>query len=149
MANKLNSIRKSSKAYWSLLKGFPYNKIIPIIPQILHNNTFVTDFEKKAELFNSYFANQCTFINSNSTRPVNVQYLTDKRLSSFDFSEDDIMKVIQKLDLNKAHGQDNVSIRMIKICGKSICKPLQKIFEECLRTGTVSLEWKKGNIKNQ
>ena len=93
-----------------------------------------------------FFANQCTLINSNSTLPVNVQYLTEKRLSSFDFSEDDIMKVIQKLDPNKAHGHDNISIRMIKICGKSICKPLRKIFEECLRTGTFPLEWKRGNV---
>ena len=126
MANKLNSIQKSSKAYWSLLKSFLNNKKIPIIPPILHNNALVTDFKKKAELFNSYFTNQCALINSNSTVPVNVQYLTDKRLSSFDFSEDDITKVIQKLDPNKALGQDNISIRMIKICGKSICIPYAK-----------------------
>ena len=83
----------------------------------------------KAELFSSYFANQCTLINSNSTLPVNIQYLTDKRLFSFDFLEDDIMKVVQKLDPNKAYGQDNISIDMIKICGKSIFIPLRKIFE--------------------
>ena len=79
MANKLNSIQKSSKPYWSLLKNFLNNKKIPIIPPILRNNALVTDFKKKAELFNYYFANQCTLINSNSTLPVNVQYLTDKR----------------------------------------------------------------------
>ena len=56
------------------------------------------------------------------------------------------MKVIQKLDPNKAHGQDNMSIHMIKIWGKSICIPSRKIFEECLRTGTFPLEWKKGNV---
>ena len=146
MANKLNSIQKSSKEYWCLLKSFINNKKMPIIPPILPNNAPVTDFKKKAELFNSYFANQCTLINSNSTLPVNVQYLTDKRLSSFDFSEDDIMKVIQKLDSNKAHGQGNFSIHMIKICGKSIYIPLRKIFEECLRTGTFPLEWKTDNV---
>ena len=43
------------------------------------------------------------------------------------------MKVIQKLHPNKAHGQDNISIRMIKICGKSVCIPLREIFEECLK----------------
>ena len=103
-------------------------KKISIIPPILHNNALATDFKKKAELFNSYFANQCTLINNNSTLPVNIQYLTGKCLSSFYFSEDDIMKVVQKLDPNKAHGQDNISICMIKICGKSICIPLRKIF---------------------
>ena len=56
------------------------------------------------------------------------------------------MKVIQKLDPNKVHGQDNISIRIIKICGKSIFKPLRKTFEECLRTGTFPLEWKRGNV---
>ena len=35
---------------------------------------------------------------------------------------------------------------MIKICGKSICTPLRKIFEEYLRTGTFPLAWKKGNV---
>ena len=109
-------------------------------------NAFVTDFKKKAELFNYYFANQCTLINCNSTLPVNIQYLTDKRLSSFHFSEDDIMKVIQKLDPNKGHGQDNINIRMIKICGKSICIPLRKTLDECLSTGTFPLEWKKDNV---
>ena len=56
------------------------------------------------------------------------------------------MKVIQKLDPNKAHSQDNISVRMMKICGKSICKPLRKISEKCLGTGTVPLEWKRDNV---
>ena len=56
------------------------------------------------------------------------------------------MKVIQKLDPNKAHSQDNISVRMIKICGKSICKPLRTIFEKYLGTGTVPLEWKRDNV---
>ena len=85
-------------------------------------------------------------INSSSTLLANAQYLTDKRLSSFDFSKDDITKIIQKVDLNKTHGQDNISIRIIKICGKSIYKPLRKILEEYLRTDTFPLEWKRGKI---
>ena len=34
---------------------------------------------------------------------------------------------------------------MIKICGKSICKPLQLIFSQCIDTGSFPLEWKKAN----
>ena len=56
------------------------------------------------------------------------------------------MKIVQKLDPNKAHGQHNISICMIKICGKSFCKLLRKIFEECLKTGTFPLEWKRGHV---
>ena len=51
MANKLNNIQKSSKAYWSLLKSFLNNKKIPSIPPILHNNALVTNFFKKSRTF--------------------------------------------------------------------------------------------------
>ena len=35
---------------------------------------------------------------------------------------------------------------MIKICGKSICKPLQLIFSQWIDTGSFPLEWKKANV---
>ena len=35
---------------------------------------------------------------------------------------------------------------MLKICGGSICKPLNIIFKTCLRLGKFPLEWKKANI---
>ena len=35
---------------------------------------------------------------------------------------------------------------MLKICGDSICRPLNIIFRTCLRTGKFPLEWKKANI---
>ena len=35
---------------------------------------------------------------------------------------------------------------MIKICAKSICKPLQLIFSQCSDTGSFPLEWKKANV---
>ena len=70
--------------------------------------------------------------------------MTNKHLCSFDISEDD--KFIQKVEPNKVCGQNNIRFRMMKIRGKLICKPLCKIFEGCLRTGTFLLEWKRGNI---
>ena len=35
-------------------------------------------------------------------------------------------------DPNKAHGCDNVSIKMIKICSQSLTLPLKIIFEDSL-----------------
>ena len=34
----------------------------------------------------------------------------------------------------------------MKICGKTICKPLECIFRECLNTDLFPLEWKKANL---
>ena len=72
--------------------------------------------------------------------------MTDSRLSSVRFSQDDIAKIIQNLDPNKVHGHDNISIRMLKICGSSICKPLEMIFKQCSDTGFFPSEWKEANI---
>ena len=85
-------------------------------------------------------------IKNSSKFPSHLHYLTDNRLSSASFSQDDIAKIIQNLDPNKAHGHDNISIRMLKICGSSIYKPLEMIFKQCIETGVFPSEWKKANI---
>ena len=60
---------------------------------------------------------------------------TDKSLSDITFTEKDIEIIIQNLDSNKAYGHDMISIRIPKICGKSIIKPLLIIYEKCLEKG--------------
>ena len=72
------------------------------------------DFKEKAELFNVSSPKKCSLIKSSSKLPSHLHYLTDNRLSSVSFSQDDIAKIIQNLDPNKAHGHDNSSIRMLK-----------------------------------
>ena len=72
-------------------------------------------------------------------------YLTEKRLTKIRFSEDDIAKIIQNLDPNKAHSHDQISIRMLKICGKTIYKPLESIFRECSKKASLVPSHKKGD----
>ena len=57
ISNKLNESHVFPKAYWSILKIFLNNKKPPIIPPLFYENRFVTDFKKKAELFNSFLLN--------------------------------------------------------------------------------------------
>ena len=71
---------------------------------------------------------------------------TENIISSIDFGLDDIAKIIQKLDPNKAHGHDMISIRMLKICDNSTYKPLQLIFRSCIENGKFPSEWKKANV---
>ena len=146
VASKLANVQRNSKTYWSLLNRFLNNKKIPLIPPLFHENKFVTDYKEKAELFNAFFAKQCSLIKNSSKLPSHLHYLTDNRLSSVSFSQDGIAKIIQNLDPNKAHGSDNVSIRMLKICGSSIYKPLEMIFKQCIETSVFPSEWKKANI---
>ena len=63
-----------------------------------------------------------------------------------EFSTNDILKIIRYLNPNKAHGHNIISIRMLKICDKSICKPLGIISWSCLQNGKFASEWKKANV---
>ena len=106
IVEKLQNTQRSSKAYWSLLKIFLNDKKPPIIPPLYHKNEFVIDIKKTPELFNSFFADQCSLISNSSELPSKFEYITQSRLSSITFSKDDIAKVIQNLDPNKTHGHD-------------------------------------------
>ena len=100
----------------------------------------------KANIFNKLFADQCTPLKNNSSLPVNQIFLTQSRLTSLDFNEDELLKIIRALNINKAHGHDDISIRMIKICGKSLIKPLTFLFKTSVRSSHYSDIWKKSNI---
>ena len=56
ISKKLMVLATSAKTYWSILKTLLNNKKIPCIPPLFHQGKYVTDFKKKAELFNSFFA---------------------------------------------------------------------------------------------
>ena len=125
---------------------FLNNKKTPIIPPLFYENRFVPDFKKKAELFNSIFAKQCTVINNCSSLPSELLLKTDKFLSNITFSSDGILKIIQNLDSEKAHGFDRISIRMLKICGPPVDKPLEIIFKPCLESGIFSTRMEKSKF---
>ena len=110
------------------------------------NAKFVTDIQIKANIFNKFFANQCTPLKNNSSLPANQILLTQSRLTSLDFDEDELLKIIRALNINKAHGHDDISIRMIKICDKSLIKPLTFLFKTSVRSSHYHDIWKKSNI---
>ena len=103
----------------------------------------ITDFKEKAQLFNISFSKQCSIFLINSFLPADVNYITDKRLSTVTFSAKDFGKIIQNFDSNKAREHDNISTRVLKICGGSICVPLEMTFKQALLAGLFPSEWKK------
>ena len=80
------------------------------------DDKFVTDIQAKANTFNKFFADQCTPLKNNITLPTKQLFMTKVRLRSLDLNEGEILKIIRALNINKAHGHNGISIRMIKIC---------------------------------
>ena len=145
ISSKLMDPTTSPKAYWSILKTVLNNKKIPCIPPIYHNNNYIIDFKEKAQIFNNFFAKQCTLVENTSKLLIDSFKRTNNVFSIILFTKDDIAKIIKNLSPNKAHGFDMISICMLKICGDSILKPLELIFKSCIESGKFPIEWKKGN----
>ena len=61
--------------------------------------------------------------------PINQIFLFQSRLVSLYFNVDEILKLIRALNIHRVHCHDDISIRMIKICDKSLLKPLILFFK--------------------
>ena len=86
---------------------------------------------------------QCSLINTFSDLPTTLTKKTHESLSTIRFS-DDTLKLIKNLDPDKAHNNDLISIRMLKLHDASLCKPLELIFKSCLEI--FILNEKKANV---
>ena len=96
-------------------------------------------FTKKQNFLTHFFAEQCSILQKSSKLQTNLAPRTDQSLTSINFSQDDILKTVQNLNPDRAHGPDKISI-LIKICGKSLSKPLEMVFKYYIRKISVWME---------
>ena len=113
LSDKLNDPNTSAKSYWSIMKTLYDGKKIPLIPPILINNKVISNFKEKANYFNAFFASQCTPVPHNSTLPLVRTPVTTASLSSTSLNDQDILKIIHSLNINKAHGYDDIYIGLL------------------------------------
>ena len=85
-----------------------------------------------------FFSKNCQIIENNSVLPLStIPITTDQYLANIEFVKDDIKRIICKLDPNKAHGYDMISICMLKMSGDTIIKLLQ-IIQKLLKMWNIS-----------
>ena len=114
----------SSKTYWSILKTFCNGrKKTPIVYPLLINNKLESDFKKKAHHFNVFFGSKCTSLISNSVIPDLFDYMSTPRFASINFNNVSILKIIKSMNDNKAHGHDDISVRMINCMVNQLSSP--------------------------
>ena len=146
LSEKLSNPKSNSNIFWSAFKRILNCKKMSNIPPLIENGIFHSCFSEKANIFNKYFAMQCTPLQNNSTLP-NFIFNTDSLLSNVIITEKSISDIISKLNSNKAHGVDNISISMLKLCHKEVLFPLKLIFERSLAEGKFPSSWKLANVQ--
>ena len=109
------------------MRSFYNGRQVHLIPSILKGKKYVSDFKEKLNYFNEFFSLQCSPVINGSVLP-SKSYLTASSLESITISGGDILKTIRYLDINKAHGHDEILIRILKICDDAIVEPLKILF---------------------
>ena len=66
---KLSDPEIGHKHFWTAYKRIANKKRDTNIPPIIDDDIFISNFKKKADLFNDYFANQCTINDNGSILP--------------------------------------------------------------------------------
>ena len=142
---KLADPTTGQKTYWKILNKFLNKCKIPRIPPLFVQDKFITNCKEKAVIFNTFFTSQCTPLPNNSELPT-LRSLTNSRISFFEITSNEINDIITGLNSKKAHGPDNISVNMVKLCGKHLCVPLKIIFDNILETGIFPDQWKEANV---
>ena len=109
---------------------------VPSIPPLLVNGEVI---------LNKFFASQC-FAVVNQSLPPPFKLRKDRAFEKTAINGDDITRIIKSLNPKKFHYCGKISIRMIKICGKSFPYPLNLIFDASFEEGVYPELWKKTNI---
>ena len=63
-------------------------------------------------------------LKKDSVLPINQMFLTQSRLGTLGFNENEIQNIITALNIHKTHVHDDTSIRMKQICDRTLIKPL-------------------------
>ena len=105
------------------MNNFPNNIKIPSLPSILISVKTIANPVEKVNIYNEFCAAHCTPLENNSKLP-SLLMSTDKRLNTVSIKKDDITSIIKFLNPTKARGFDDISIRMIQLCGDAITLPL-------------------------
>lgn len=146
LSKKICDPTSGHKVFWSAYKRLSNKKKITNIPPLLENGKYVSNFKEKAIVLNNYFAVQCRPFEIETEIPM-LTSLTNNVLNSVFISEEAISDIINKLDKNKAHGNDDISIPMLKACPQEVARPLYLIFKKCIDSGTFPQAWKFANVQ--
>lgn len=138
-----------NRKIWKVIKNAMYNRDEKImkteISKLVHNDTQITSKNEIAETMNEYFVNVVQ-TSDNFDLPQEVPIENIYPFSLDQCSEDEIEKIIMKLNVKSSNGYDGVSVRFLNKYCKQLAKPLNEFFNECMRTGVFPNELKIGAV---
>ena len=93
-------------------------------PLLSAEGEIVTDERETADILNNYFASVFTVEEDRGEEAIPYKMTVAAQLFLVDITEEDVMRVTDKLKICKSPGPDQIYPRLLKEVKEAICKPL-------------------------
>ncbi|CAM4564408.1 unnamed protein product [Caretta caretta] len=113
-------------------------------PLLNEGGKLVTEDVEKANVLNAFFAS--VFTNKVSSQTATLGITKWGRDGQPSVEIEVVRDYLEKLDVHKSMGPDELHPRVLKELAAVIAEPLAIIFENSWRTGEVPDDWKKANV---
>ena len=141
----IKDLRKNTKKFWSYVRS--KTKIKENILRVAKDDGTLTENDSEtAQVVNKSLASVFTKENPNEPLPPTNYNYSGTILEDITITEDMVKKVLDKLNMNKAGGPDNITPRLLRKCSEHLSKPLAIIFNKSLQTGDVPAAWREANV---
>ena len=104
-----------------------------------------TSATDKANILNDYFVSVFTNEDTNNIPEVEL-YEELQSLENINFGVNEVQEQLNKLNIYKSTGPDDLHPRILKNLSEIISCPLTEIFNKSMSTGCIPADWKKANI---
>lgn len=107
----------------------------------------INDEREMSNILNNFFASVFTTEDtSNIPVPPTIPIAGNNILREINVTEDDTLKLIDNLKVNKSPGPDGIYPRVLKEAKKELARPLTSIFNTSLQSSTNPDEWLLANV---
>jgi hypothetical protein len=108
------------------------------------NNVIIDTDIEAASCLNDHFCSVFTRENTDNIPKFSIE--GENNISDINISQDEIIRLIEKMKIDKSPGPDDIYPRMLKEGKSSLSIALKIIFDRSLKFGEIPDEWKEANV---
>ena len=136
--------KKDPKAFYSYLRSKKSNRE-SVGPLRAANGELETDYQKQANILNTYFASVFTKEDMNNLPSLEVPSDTPQ-MEQVLITRQTVLEKIKELKKESAPGPDGIRPRILVEMAEEISLPLTMLFKQSLDTGKVPADWRCANV---
>jgi ribonuclease P/MRP protein subunit RPP40 len=146
--NLAKNVKDNSKSFFSYVRSKQRTKE-KVGPLMDKGGEIINEDRLAANLLNQYFSSVFTkenFTNAPLPKQIFQGNMQSEGLLSIEITEEIVANKLEKLDVNKCPGLDDIHPKLLFELRGDLVKPLTKLFNFSIKNGVVPLEWREAGV---